>query len=753
MQLQFSLNKVTNGRYYVGYAPVQCAIKIIDEKAGPNPVTLVLSNLDVTQGGQLVFYKDRTAPEQDTLTLSVADDERKATFYIGGKFKKASNVDGDAAITFSLNGQVIDTINLMVRVRKNANELNPEERDLFLRTFVDFVKSGKYGRFLDMHGEAADGEIHGRASFLPWHRMFLLDLERSLQEINPAVTLPYWDFQKKAENVFHPDFMGISDHGTVGQLQFGDLNPLNEWRIGTLPKLARVPHPRFDTAHDKALVEDKEQTLGRGPGFDMFCLMEGDPHGYAHTSFIAPSPLRRPGTAPQDPLFFMLHANVDRLWAEWQMTDTTNLLFDGTKLKAYNPQTQLHTIFDVPPIIPRTGDFINDTMWPWNGIKGDGTEANPRPTITAPSGPLIPSKFSAFPGEKPTVLDTIDYQGRLTGKSLYFDYFTVPFNNSAASNLKAKILKSDALMADSLNTFKLAIEHVDKVQSLSQLNMLTDKQSTDKAILILKDQQADTGSRVLALSKLVGAVSSDESLILYIIDLLANSITPTDLRIEALRTLETISFSSPIISALNPQLTDVLTGLIRDNNPQIRQAAISHLAQSKNGFVQQELIKGLIKPEEALVSEELAVHLLGYDMHAGIYPILREIVRKSSNNNSRSEAVYLLGGDPDAKGLLSEVFNNKKERFNIRKNSLLSLKQLDPSHFIELARQIINDHNENENIRAVTINLIDQKTLQSLNTGNDFLNDLRKLEQTKLPENLATGIKSFLKNQSAGDLK
>jgi len=42
--------------------------------------------------------------------------------------------------------------------------------------------------------------------------------------------------------------------------------------------------------------------------------IEIDPHGYAHTSFggwISSVP-----TAAKDPLFFMLHANVDRLWAK-----------------------------------------------------------------------------------------------------------------------------------------------------------------------------------------------------------------------------------------------------------------------------------------------------------------------------------------------------------------------------------------------------------------------------------------------------
>ena len=36
--------------------------------------------------------------------------------------------------------------------------------------------------------------IHNKAQFLPWHRLFLLKFEKLLQEVDPRVTLPYWDW-------------------------------------------------------------------------------------------------------------------------------------------------------------------------------------------------------------------------------------------------------------------------------------------------------------------------------------------------------------------------------------------------------------------------------------------------------------------------------------------------------------------------------------------------------------------------------
>ena len=72
-----------------------------------------------------------------------------------------------------------------------------------------------------------------------------------------------------------------------------------------------IPKPK---APSTSLSEN--ETIGLGDAFVDFEEMEGNPHGSAHVSFggsISSIP-----TAAKDPLFFMLHANVDRLWAKWQ---------------------------------------------------------------------------------------------------------------------------------------------------------------------------------------------------------------------------------------------------------------------------------------------------------------------------------------------------------------------------------------------------------------------------------------------------
>jgi tyrosinase len=135
--------------------------------------------------------------------------------------------------------------------------------------------------------------------------------------------------------------------------------------------------------------------------------MEGNPHGSAHVSFDGY--ISAIGTAARDPLFFLLHCNVDRLWAKWQRV---NGRFDPALAASY----------DNNPGLP-VGHKLNDTMWPWNGITGP-----PRPP-TAPGGAMAASPCTSAPGPQPQVRSNLDFQGRVSAVSrMGFDYDDVPFS-------------------------------------------------------------------------------------------------------------------------------------------------------------------------------------------------------------------------------------------------------------------------------------------------------------------------------------
>jgi tyrosinase len=257
-----------------------------------------------------------------------------------------------------------------------------------------------------MHVSATTAEMHGNVGFPPWHRAYVLDLERALQNIDPTVTVPYWRFDQPAPAVFTPEFMGLAGSSS-GLVRFTPGHALENWWTDGQLGIVRVL--RF-SLNGPANVIDEASTLALGDNYDPFETdetngFEIDPHGTAHTSFSGP--INRIPTAVRDPLFFMLHANVDRLWAKWQWFYHHT---DPGGVGAY-----------APPSPPRIGHNLSDTMWPWNGIT-----TPPRPS-TAPGGPFISSPVTPAPGLMPKVRDMFDYQGVGSGDQLGFAYDDVPF--------------------------------------------------------------------------------------------------------------------------------------------------------------------------------------------------------------------------------------------------------------------------------------------------------------------------------------
>jgi tyrosinase len=421
LRTDVSINGSNSGATsYVGWAPVPSQVRLSDPTGATGPVAVRLRGRSVGQGGRVVFYPALPGAARPELTLTLPLGGAPVSFLVAGQFGRPSLADRDAAIEVvnAANGQVLSTTPLMVRIRKNANTLSVAERNRFRSAFATLNDRGmgRFSDFRNVHTAAADEEAHGRSGFLPWHRAFLLDLERELQRIDPSVALPYWRFDQPAPRVFSRDFMGFAD-AVQGTVRFSADNPLQFWATDGVPGIVRPP--RFNTQTEAARnnipnfpVIDELATLDRGgTQFEQFRRMEGTPHGAAHVSFggsISDVP-----TAAKDPLFFLLHANVDRLWAKWQWARRR---FDAS------PSTYQFRGSAGSPGATRVGHNRNDTMWPWNQVTG-----SPRPP-TAPGGEFPPSALTGAPGARPTVGALIDYQGVASPASrLGFDYDDVPF--------------------------------------------------------------------------------------------------------------------------------------------------------------------------------------------------------------------------------------------------------------------------------------------------------------------------------------
>jgi len=406
MNVELQINNSINPKaQFVSWVPSPCRIRVTNPSGAITPtVTIRLSSTSAATGGAVVFRKGTTGAFSNTLTLTVPINGTSVSFFVAGKFGRPSSSNADVRIDARFGTLLVGSVKVMVRIRKNANDLTPAERDRLVSAFAQINNqgAGRFADFRDMHTNVTSPQAHGAPGFLPWHRAYLLDLERELQAIDPTVALPYWRFDQASPNIFTLDFFGVSN--SVGTVSFSPTNPLQFWRTDGVPGINRRPFFATNTAPPGLRTE--AQTLALGNAYPAFRTLEGNPHGSAHTSFGGF--ISSIGTAARDPLFFLLHCNVDRLWAKWQrqfgrFDPAVAASFDG----AANP----------------IGHNLPDTMWPWNGIT-----TPPRPP-TAPGGSLAASPCVSAPGPQPRVSQSLDYQGNVNAVSrLGFDYDDVPFS-------------------------------------------------------------------------------------------------------------------------------------------------------------------------------------------------------------------------------------------------------------------------------------------------------------------------------------
>ena len=414
MPLEIEINgSAAPSARFIAYAPSPARIR--QTPCGADVQVNLESKPAQSGGGQAVFYATPGSKSQATLQLTLPANGAWVSFGLGGKFQAPSVDDGDCLLVATAGAQSL-TVPLMVRVRKNGNKLLPRERDRFLNALAKLNARGTYQTFRDIHvlgdRNVVYSQEHAGPHFLPWHRTYLLDLERELQAVDPTVSLHYWRFDEPAPNVLSDTFIGatrqVREGGSPSNVTFVAGHPLSGWVTDGMPGISRSAI--FDTRTRPApgpsgfALLNQAATLALGTTYTPFARMETSPHGAAHVSFVGW--IQQIATAAKDPLFFMLHSNVDRLWALWQWL---NRRTDPASLQSYEGQNV-------------DGRRVGDTTWPWNGVV-----TPPRPNF-APGGPMPPSPVTAAPGPTPTIGGVVDFQGQTSPAAhIGYGYDDVPF--------------------------------------------------------------------------------------------------------------------------------------------------------------------------------------------------------------------------------------------------------------------------------------------------------------------------------------
>lgn len=139
---------------------------------------------------------------------------------------------------------------------------------------------------------------HADSFFISWHRGFLYYFEKVLRQAsgNKSFCLPYWDYYK------NPNLPKIFTEPT---LQDGAPNPLY-WSRRERSSVDGLTFSAF---------EDTVTVFPWGPGETFEDLSERNPHNRVHSQ-VGGSMGQVP-SAPQDPIFWVHHCNIDRYWSAW----------------------------------------------------------------------------------------------------------------------------------------------------------------------------------------------------------------------------------------------------------------------------------------------------------------------------------------------------------------------------------------------------------------------------------------------------
>jgi tyrosinase len=186
--------------------------------------------------------------------------------------------------------------------------------------------SGAYDDFVRRHFDARS-VAHGGPLFLPWHRVFLEELESALRGVDSAIeALPYWPWEQNSgigslwtDDSFGPD--GDSGHGN--RVLSG---PFASWQALILNTVTGQLEPRTTLG----LVRNLSSPNSLPSQATVQNILAGDSAYPDARPDIETSPLHNAihswvggdmtvMTSPNDPIFFLHHCNVDRLWWEWQL--------------------------------------------------------------------------------------------------------------------------------------------------------------------------------------------------------------------------------------------------------------------------------------------------------------------------------------------------------------------------------------------------------------------------------------------------
>lgn len=219
------------------------------------------------------------------------------------------------------------------RVRRDVMSLTKDERRRYINALKTVTRDPRYQRqyydLLISHKYHFCKALHCNLFFLPWHRWFLIGYENILRQVDPNITLIYWDWSVVMGtpwdiNLWDDNDYSFGGNGNSSYYHIVDTGGFKqpEWKIvpgaGPYSKINMTRYfnytkPDIPSALHLALLFKLEAqeavnwlTVFQSWHNNIHCASFGWPSTMCH------------GDAAWTPEFFLHHAFLDKYWSEWQ---------------------------------------------------------------------------------------------------------------------------------------------------------------------------------------------------------------------------------------------------------------------------------------------------------------------------------------------------------------------------------------------------------------------------------------------------
>jgi tyrosinase len=225
---------------------------------------------------------------------------------------------------------------------------------------------------------------HGVPYFLTWHRGYIYRFEQQIRAISgdQGFNLPYWDYYANAN--LPKEFTSPGD----------DSNPLWIWRKNT----------NVAAALGYAFTQPQYVNFPRNWPSPMEPQIESLPHNQVHNIIggVMPTML-----SPEDPIFWVHHGNIDRLWCAW-------ISAGGGRTMPATGDAYWNGVFTYGPTTPGMAKIQTRNTTSALGYVYDNQRLPRPPVFKAPARPML--RAVPMNGEKALdgVVSLGDSQGALT---------------------------------------------------------------------------------------------------------------------------------------------------------------------------------------------------------------------------------------------------------------------------------------------------------------------------------------------------